>query len=793
MLRDPKFFQIRPVFVIVVALAFGSRAHATDLVVSNATDVVNGTTTNPAALIASPGPDGISLREALIACNNSPGPHAISFAVLLNGQAINLTSRIVITRDGISIAGNLGVDGKPAITLNAPTPNVTPIVIELVASDFSLNRIRMAGIRQVFGLRIRAGAGGPQTVTNIRVAECEFVSGGADINNDAISVGFEEAAVAAKISGVTIIGNTFLRFAGDSDCIHVPATGAGCTIENLRIEGNRFEGSTYPVELVPSNGGTNNRILGTQIVRNIFVGNSQAISFYIGNSPGRPVTTANLIADTLIADNTSDNITDTIITQNFLTNNGFGITLSGGFSSTAGNSIVNTEISNNVISATKQGSAIGWAANGTDVVNNHIAGIAIMNDTIVDNPLLFPAVGGVVSGTGNTISGVKVSNTLLWNNSGGDVAGLSYLSDVSFCLTTDPTRAGINGNIGTDPKFVDAANRDYRLRAGSPAIDAGTSDSTPTTDFDGRPRFDVPATPNTGAGATKYFDIGAYEFAPLRTEGRLINLSVLSTLAVPGDTFTVGTVLGGSGTGGIKPLLVRAAGPSLGALGVPGTLVDPKLELFASSTKTGENDDWGGAAATSAAMAAVGGFAFTGPTSRDAAVATNVTSRDNSVKISAGAFAPTGTGAVIAEVYDATPAANFTTTTPRLINFSVLKSVGASVTLGFVIGGSTSEAVLVRAVGPSLGIAPFNLGGVMADPKVELFDAAGKSLATNDNWSGTTALTAAFSATGAFTLPSTSKDAALVTTLVPGNYSVVVTPVTGTASGTALLEVYEVP
>jgi len=61
--------------------------------------------------------------------------------------------------------------------------------------------------------------------------------------------------------------------------------------------------------------------------------------------------------------------------------------------------------------------------------------------------------------------------------------------------------------------------------------------------------------------------------------GRLINLSVLADLATATDEFTLGYVVGGTGNGG-KPLVIRAAGPSLGALGVPGTLSDPKLETF---------------------------------------------------------------------------------------------------------------------------------------------------------------------------------------------------------------------
>jgi len=42
-------------------------------------------------------------------------------------------------------------------------------------------------------------------------------------------------------------------------------------------------------------------------------------------------------------------------------------------------------------------------------------------------------------------------------------------------------------NISLDPLFVDPADDDYHLRAGSPCIDAGT-DAGVTTDIDGDPR-----------------------------------------------------------------------------------------------------------------------------------------------------------------------------------------------------------------------------------------------------------------------------------------------------------------
>lgn len=72
------------------------------------------------------------------------------------------------------------------------------------------------------------------------------------------------------------------------------------------------------------------------------------------------------------------------------------------------------------------------------------------------------------------------------------------------------------GNIDGDPLFVDPANDDYRLSAGSPSIDAGDNAAVPdgiTTDLAGRPRFvDDLATPDTGKGVSPIVDMGAYEF-----------------------------------------------------------------------------------------------------------------------------------------------------------------------------------------------------------------------------------------------------------------------------------------
>jgi hypothetical protein len=150
-----------------------------------------------------------------------------------------------------------------------------------------------------------------------------------------------------------------------------------------------------------------------------------------------------------------------------------------------------------------------------------------------------------------------------------------------------------------------------------------------------------------------------------------------------------------------------------------------------------------------------------------------------------------GTGAVIAEVYDATSPARISATSPRLINVSVLKPIGNSLTIGFVINGAGSKNLLIRASGPALTAFGFNSVDVIADPQLDVY--SGQTvIASNDDWGGDSALSAAFGAAGAFAFANNSLDAAVKVTLQPGPYTVVVSPRDG-PTGTGLVEVYELP
>lgn len=128
-----------------------------------------------------------------------------------------------------------------------------------------------------------------------------------------------------------------------------------------------------------------------------------------------------------------------------------------------------------------------------------------------------------------------------------------------------------------------------------------------------------------------------------------------------------------------------------------------------------------------------------------------------------------------------------TASTLRNISVRTNAAPGQIVTPGFVIRGSGSKQVLIRAVGPEL--ANYGVQGVMPNPKVTVFDSNQNVVATNDDWDSS--LAPAFAAVGAFPLTPGSTDSGLLISL-PANqsYTAQVTGADG-QGGIMLLEVYD--
>ena len=154
----------------------------------------------------------------------------------------------------------------------------------------------------------------------------------------------------------------------------------------------------------------------------------------------------------------------------------------------------------------------------------------------------------------NTTSGSRVENNTAYNNGtygifvGDSATTTTVKNNIARSNNNDLglTNTTSSNNFTTDPLFVNAAGKDFRLQASSQAIDKGTAISGLSIDFDGKPR------PKGAA-----FDIGAYEYqgsgspAALRPrEGRhqLVELATTSSFPppiaspAPGTTLTTSTV-----------------------------------------------------------------------------------------------------------------------------------------------------------------------------------------------------------------------------------------------------------
>jgi hypothetical protein len=104
---------------------------------------------------------------------------------------------------------------------------------------------------------------------------------------------------------------------------------------------------------------------------------------------------------------------------------------------------------------------------------------------------------------------------------------------------------------------------------------------------------------------------------------------------------------------------------------------------------------------------------------------------------------------------------------------------------GFIVGNGGEARVVVRALGPSL--AAFGIAGI-PDPTLEVKNAQGTTLLDNDDWQQAAAA-AEISSRGL--APGDPQESALAISLPGGGYTAIVRG-KGTASGVAVVEVYNV-
>ena len=266
---------------------------------------------------------------------------------------------------------------------------------------------------------------------------------------------------------------------------------------------------------------------------------------------------------------------------------------------------------------------------------------------------------------------------------------------------------------------------------------------------------------------------------------RLLNISTrLRVLPEPNE------LIGGFIVTGTAPkkAILRAIGPSLSNANPPiaGALADPTLELHQNMSGTDTiivtNDNWIDSPDKQAIIDS------TVPPTNDLESAIIATlqpySSANPITYTAVLRGSNNTtGVALVEGYDLDPSADSV-----LGNISTRGFVdtGDNVLIGGIITGSAGN-VLIRAIGPSL--LNFGIQNPLQDPALYLHDGNGDIIASNDNWKESNEQSAI---AGTGISPTNDNESAIFVTLVPGNYTAIVSGISG-GTGVGLIEVYPVP
>jgi len=276
-------------------------------------------------------------------------------------------------------------------------------------------------------------------------------------------------------------------------------------------------------------------------------------------------------------------------------------------------------------------------------------------------------------------------------------------------------------------------------------------------------------------GAQSIYSIGP-AFLNSNPAPNLVNLSTRGFVGTGDNRLIGGFIIQGSQP---ATVIIRAIGNSLPALGITNPLHDCLLEVHDTSGVIATSDDWidGPDAST------IASYHLDPSNSRESALLLTLNPGSYTAVVQAfdnGDGDLSGTALV--ELYD------LHTTGGRAGNISTRGQVLAGdnpLIGGFIIGAGQTKQVIVRALGPSL--AAVNVANTLGDPTLELRNASGTAIASNDNW-GDGPDAASIQAKGF--APGQSAESALQITLNPGNYTAIVRG-TNNSAGVALVEVYD--
>ena len=785
-----------------------------------------------------------SLRQAVLDANASTDADTIVFdsAVFGSPQIITVATELRISANANTV-DTLTIIGPGAELLTISGNGTSRIFVTGVNANDTTS---ISGMTLTKGGGNNGGAlsnGGITTLTNMLFLENVTNSGGAIYNS-----GNGTTSGVLNIVGCTFTNNetTGTNINGDGGSALENNSSGRVTISNSRMSGGKTRGgggairSEGVMEITDSvienhtSGGAGNGDGGGAIyntgeltVTNCIVRGNTAGE---GTSGGGLVNEGRMtLINTAVSNNTADargggiyhggtasgdflNIINSTISQNVgnaelgQTGRGGGIFIEGANNTTiSGSAIYQNQIR---ISAaptdTTESHGGGIYSNGgiridRSTISGNSAGkefgglrlphttenIAITNSTIANNTA--PVGGGMGKGDCNLgCATISIGNTVISGNSGGDlksggpggtddrdapIASLGYNLIGTFVPGTLYTSSSTD-LIGVDPKFGPLQDNGgptltHAPQLDSPVVDKGKRLSDATTDQRGVNRpFDDPNIANANGGDGS--EIGAFEFGEtlVAQEETLGNVATRLPVLSGEQVGIVGVIISGNP----KPVLIRGIGPSIA--GVEGNMQDPILELYEGDTLLAFNDNW-----KDDQQAQIQQTGIAPSDDRESAIYR---------ELNAGFYTSVlrgkddTNGIALIEWYDLAIGPE-----TKIVNISTRGFIGTgdgALITGFIVGPRTR--VIVRAIGPSLAGA--GVQGAMQDPRLDLVDSNGTVLRQNDNWKSS--LQRDEIAALGFG-PSDDREAAVIETLPPGNYTGVMTGVGG-GTGVGLVEVY---
>jgi hypothetical protein len=289
---------------------------------------------------------------------------------------------------------------------------------------------------------------------------------------------------------------------------------------------------------------------------------------------------------------------------------------------------------------------------------------------------------------------------------------------------------------------------------------------------------------------TNHAITAAITTSPITTSW-LSNISTRALVQTGDNVMIGGFIVQGTQS---KTVIIRALGPELTPFGVTDPLADPTLELHdVTGALIASNDNWIrtiiGGIITSDQVADIRDSGYAPADPRESAIIADLPP-GNYTAIVRGVNATTGVALV--EVDDLTVGTN-----SILGNISTRAFVQTDDNVmigGFIVGGTQSKRVIVRAIGPSL--TQYGVPNALADPTLELHDSTGALIAANDNWpntiiGGIITENQVRDILNSGLAPGERSESAIIAILPPGNYTAIVRGVNDTI-GAALVEVYDI-